>query len=253
MELNSDVRSLIVNDQMRLLSNLNLQLVHDSGERIKPLLTAVKACVEQEDCKSLALSETDRKFALEENDIYSWYMTKLESSFDEKTLERFLKRLTFDFSRFEMRRNTSVSVQEVGGKKILRLPVTGVDFGDTQKDLIRQSVEKVWNGDDLALQLEWLAPDPSIFRMIFDLNRPGERASVMFSEKLIEIFPMTSVRAVAHEFGHVLGFMDKYYTTFDQKTCSYVIEYNPGDIMSINSGKITPEEWKILKETYSGN
>ena len=80
---------------------------------------------------------------------------------------------------------------------------------------------------------------------------PGERSYVTGVPKEVHLFPFTSTRAVAHEFGHVLGFKDHYYTMWNSDQCIYKVETNSGDLMSdSSSGSVTATEWSDIKKNY---
>ncbi len=49
----------------------------------------------------------------------------------------------------------------------------------------------------------------------------------------------------------LIGLRDEYFTTWNPDTCSYIQEYNLGNIMSDSgSGKILPEHWQAIKKNY---
>jgi hypothetical protein len=56
---------------------------------------------------------------------------------------------------------------------------------------------------------------------------------------------------VAHEFGHVLGFADHYYSVWNDRNCYYSQSSGTGDIMSNSDrGLVTARHWEILEKAY---
>ena len=89
-----------------------------------------------------------------------------------------------------------------------------------------------------------------LFHILFTLE-PNNRSFVNFNLKEINLFPFTAVRTVAHEYGHVLGFDDHYYTVWNSEKCEYHAQYNEEDIMSDSeTGDVTNLEWQTLLDKY---
>lgn len=67
----------------------------------------------------------------------------------------------------------------------------------------------------------------------------------------MQLFNFSRLKTAIHEFGHVIGLTDEYYTSWDTTKCSYVDEYNGGNLMSDSfTGKVLPEHWQLIKKTY---
>lgn len=64
----------------------------------------------------------------------------------------------------------------------------------------------------------------------------------------------SSMNVVLHEFGHVLGLRDEYYTQWNEENCSYSEQYNMASIMSSSqAGKILKSHTDELKKFYFNN
>jgi hypothetical protein len=121
-----------------------------------------------------------------------------------------------------------------------------------EKSMVESIIESTWKNDQNLFELEWgsKSTHPDLFTILFKRNEPGQRPYVSASEKTMNLFPMNRVRSIAHEFGHVLGVDDHYYTIWDETQCSYTQETNSEDLMSDStSGEVTPEEWNSLLKT----
>jgi hypothetical protein len=247
--LNNSVRSIIRNDQMRILDGSNLGLKHDSASKIDSLLAAVEKCVQDVRCLKLQIPVMDEIFA-HEVDFYSYYFSKFNKTQDRNVLERFVKRLKHDQGRYAFFNNETIKISKENNLTTLQLPVDGAAYDADQKKLVSKMVESVWKDSEVSVKLNWMDSVKDIFKMFFELDKPGERAYVIFSDKEVHLFPFTGTRAIAHEFGHVLGFRDHYYTTWDYLGCKYNTEYNLGDLMSDSDGNVTADEWKDLKKNY---
>jgi hypothetical protein len=75
---------------------------------------------------------------------------------------------------------------------------------------------------------------------------------VSWSARTVTLEPDVTEKSIAHEIGHVLGFSDRYYTTYDAMTCRYSTVKDDADIMSQSStGEVTDAEWAVLKAKYA--
>ena len=51
--------------------------------------------------------------------------------------------------------------------------------------------------------------------------------------------------------GHVLGLPDRYFTTWNNETCTYTVEQNTGDLMSSSvKGVVTKDSIEKLQTSY---
>lgn len=123
-------------------------------------------------------------------------------------------------------------------------------FGDGAKDAIAW-IEKVWNVDaDYRIRIEDVKKPLAGYAA--NISREvGGRAYVDREKFTMELFNFGRLRTIPHEFGHILGFADNYFTLWNKKTCGYDVEINPGDLMSDSTaGVVLPEHWEQLKKTY---
>lgn len=83
---------------------------------------------------------------------------------------------------------------------------------------------------------------------------PGGRAFVLHSLKEMHLYNYGYDKTIIHEFGHVLGLRDNYYTYWDPLKCVYVDQFNPADLMSDSSqGTVLNEHWNAIKKAYWKN
>jgi hypothetical protein len=122
-------------------------------------------------------------------------------------------------------------------------------LGQREKEIIDSIIESIWSSETSKVKLNWSSKQetPGLFEILFHPNSPDQRPFVLPYKKTMNLFPGNRTRSVAHEFGHVLGFDDHYYTVWDPDRCLYIYESNDFDLMSSSdSGDVTHEEWRTL-------
>lgn len=144
-----------------------------------------------------------------------------------------------------------VSTQGASGLEI-SLPMLAPRLTDSEKTFLKKHFEPRWKAAGVSVNVNFVdkSADSRPFALFVDYN-PGGRAYVYQSDREMHLLPYTNTPALAHELGHVLGFSDHYYTTWDPATCEYTVEYSDEDIMSNHmSGSATAEEIAWLIKTY---
>ncbi len=254
--LNSDVRSILVDDQERVFWPSNLALKHDSGELIETLLKIANQCVADTEC-SRPLISAELNSKIQEIPKYRDLFSDLASASNPKdTLSQIINNLENDLTSYALLANAyrnGVSAQKQDGITLLSLPIDGSNLSGVQRSIIKTYFEKVWTSPAARVILNWVSQDntPEAFKIILE-NQPGERAYVNGKKKEIHLFPMMRIRSIAHELGHVLGIPDHYYLLWNANQCSYQYEVNLWDLMSDSTyGEVTADEWKMLLTHYA--
>lgn len=118
------------------------------------------------------------------------------------------------------------------------------------EEALRAIIEPVWTNDTHRLVIDFVSGDPRAFRIVLD-GPSGGRSLVRWSDKTVHLYPDVRERSIAHEIGHVLGFVDHYETVFDAKSCTYTETADPSDLMADPSrGSVNDEEWSALDAAY---
>jgi hypothetical protein len=253
--VNSELRSIMTNDQMRILAGVNLGLDHASGPKIAAILKRTDECVKQKDCLIPDFSVEENAF-VQTNDFYREYLNDYKKGLDSATarsnLDKFLARLKFDNDFYALTPNPSITARKDGSHPIINLPLDGSVFSEEQRSQLQGYIESAWTHEDFSIKVDWRTRwQDKIFKIFFEPSQTGSRAYVSPSKREMHLFPLTATRSVAHETGHVLGFPDHYYTQWSKKDCRYTVETNGKDIMSDSStGNVTDEEWAALREAY---
>ncbi len=252
--LNQDVRSLLSNDEMRVLDGMNMSLNHESGAKIDSVKKSVEDCLNADQClyPDFETGMESFVFGVPYYYYYAFKMKKESSHSNVKIyLEKFLKRLSFDSNRYSFKKNNTIISSMDNGISENVLPIYAENFNDLQREQINSYVENFWSKSDFLFKLNWVEPIQGIFKMFFDINSPGTRAYVSWNDQEVHLFPGTRTASISHEFGHVLGFRDHYYTMWNDQKCIYSTEGNTMDIMSDSLGMVMQDEWNELKKNYS--
>jgi hypothetical protein len=249
------VRSLITDDRKRVVYGYNLSLNHEQVEKLHSLKETAEACNTDTRCLQPRWSDDQLK-VISEVPAYSYFQNlilKARSFRDQrKFILKMFERIQDDFNFHRVEFNSMVNHRKTEGKHFYTLPMDASNFSSQDRETLEKSITSVWKNDLNTVSIEWKKSTPSmnLFRFLFELE-PNNRSFVNFALREIHLFPYTAVRTVAHEFGHVLGFDDHYYTIWDPEKCEYRAQYNEEDIMSgSETGDVTEQEWQTLFEQY---
>lgn len=250
MRLNSVVRSCIVDEQDRLSSHAFMGISHDSAPTLKVIADQADLCLANQACTSLNLSAEQTEF-LANSGEYKFILGSLgePGTTDErkrKLINLFDEDIKHDVGRFEMHSYKEARIED----KTLIVPIDVSVFAEDAGKFI-DWVEKNWNVDsEYKVKLDPIKkPAPGFEVKVGD--EIGNRSFVQRGKNLMQLYNHTRMKSLAHEFGHVLGFRDEYYTVWSKKSCTYTIETNPGDLMSDSeTGTVLPKHWEQLKKTY---
>ena len=252
MYVNSLVMSVLMEDESRVLNGQNLGFDHLTIQYLPKIHAAVSACLKNEKC---LIPEFTPEVALAARGIpiYSYYLQSLESVSQAETarkmVARFEKREASDEKDHQFNLNALLQKKSMGSETIISLPLDAGDLGEEERKLTEKIIETVWSKPGVKISVTWESRNkiPDLFKIFFDLTGTGKRPFVAYSNKSLNLFPYSRSRSIAHEFGHVLGFDDHYYTIWNPKVCAYVQESNQEDLMSDSeSGEVTPDEWTEL-------
>lgn len=162
--------------------------------------------------------------------------------------ERLAQRLAKDYvDRFGFVKNKGVTYSG-GGEYRVELSAPG--WTDAERREFGDVVRGIWNNNrDRRVHVEW-----ALSRNAYTIEmrkHSGGRARTYFDQRKVLLFHNDSAKTIAHEIGHVLGFKDRYFTTWDAKRCVYTQSSLDTDIMSSHhTGSVLPEHWARLDREY---
>ena len=253
--LDAYVRSLVTDDRKRVVYGYNLNLTHDQVQQLSTLKEIAETCKTDTRCVKPKWSDDQLKM-ITEIAPYSHYQSALENSHNfkdqRKYVEKLFDRIESDFHFHHDEFNSMVTHQKINGKDNFSLPLDQGNFLESERSLLENTITSIWKNDTKAVSISWSksTPSMSLFHFLFELE-PNNRSYVNFDLREIHLFPFTAVRTVAHEFGHVLGFDDHYYTLWDSEKCEYHAQFNEEDIMrGSDTGEVTDSEWQVLIDQY---
>jgi hypothetical protein len=244
LELNGLVRSLLVDDRNRVLWGANYYLTRRDIPLLSKLKADVDACVADEACVSPALGPEAAALA-DRNEYYSYFVDKLAGpQGGREVLERFKRFVDVDVLDWAFVPNDGVTVDG----KTLKVPMNAGPFGGFE-DVIEGYITSVWSSAALGVGVVW-TDAPDAYSIVVD-DDVGGRAYVTRRDREMHIANGVRSKSLAHEFGHVMGLADEYYTSWNPKTCAYTYEYNDANLMSTSStGLVVKSHVDALKAQY---
>jgi hypothetical protein len=121
------------------------------------------------------------------------------------------------------------------------------EFKGAEKQIERLILSE-WKSHGFQVQIEW-SDDPNAYRL--GANFHSARSFVNHTTKEMKIANFAFAKTVAHEFGHVLGFDDHYYSVWNETNCYYTQQSRLGDLMSNSEmGSVQKKHWDILTDAY---
>lgn len=252
VNLNRFARGFVFDDEDRIVYLRFAGLTRDVGPKLEAIESKIQDCLTDISCLDPKLDANQKNF-LNSNLAFNYYFKTLDNNdktYEEKRdiLKRFLSRIKQGNSRYAFHWNDGARVEA----NTLIVPMDLSVLGDASAKFI-DLIEKFWNVDtEKNIKIETKTDRNTSYLLKVD-EILGGRAFVSHEKAngLMQLFNLSRIKTAAHEFGHIIGLTDQYYTTWDTTHCSYVGESNGGNLMSSSSsGKVLPEHWELIKKTY---
>lgn len=247
--LNSEVRSILPDDDDRLQYYENPLMRHDAGKWIAPLKTAADACFADLTCVSINVTDPEVIRYLQAGFATAYYWRKLNDvslTMDQRrqAVEKFKGWLDRDAYRFAFHPNFGIRRD----RDTLVVPMS-LSADPQFAAFYAQQFEQAWSVDGLKVRVSW---EDTIDAFKVMLNQAANsRSYVDRDSKTMNLFLNIWVTTLRHEFGHVIGLPDEYYRSWDANTCTYTQESDDGNVMSNSRlGQILPRHIQTLKEQY---
>jgi hypothetical protein len=252
--VNSMVRSLLLEDQRRVIYGVNDGIDHENVALLGEIKQAVDLCQADLTCTHPTLSASTL-IAADAIPFYHYYLSEIAHSSDAAVqrgyVERFKRRVDSDSEIHLPHWNPELKFDREDAKIHLQLSLDATKFSDVDQALVKSNIESVWKTDSIDLQvlIKSKSMNANFFELLFHPLDPGERDFVSRNDKTLNLFPLSRTRSIAHEFGHVIGLSDHYYAVWDATNCEYDQQSSDLDLMSNSStGNVTPEEWRSITD-----
>jgi len=250
VNFDSVVRGIVVDDMNRAVRGVDSGLDHLAGPLLKQFREILAIC-QSEGCPNVQLPVEIQDLVQRNRHLrqhWAAYQNARSKREAQDTFAALFERVLANQRRYEFYHNELIRRDGEGN---LILPLNSGELAGAESQLT-EFIESVWMSSGQRLIIEWNTSSlETLFKFLMDLQHPYSRAFVNWGNRVVQLYPGTNTRAIAHEIGHVLGFRDTYFTLWNENTCQYAIEQNQGDIMSSSqNGEVTAEEWEILSSKY---
>lgn len=176
-------------------------------------------------------------------DIDSMTAYLLEKDYSRTVLGR--KFVRPEKTEHQFRPNGAV---ERTGRKEFTVALDAGEFAGHEQ-VLAGIITKEWQGSGFRIKIRWVQKLPNAYR--FEANLRSGRTYVNHQRHAIVLENLAWTKTVAHEFGHVLGFDDHYYSVWNDQNCYYTQLARNGDLMSNSQrGHVQPRHWEILGQAY---
>jgi len=243
--LNSYVRSLLSDDRQRILNGVNYYFTRTDIPALPEVKSGLDTCEADPNCTNPEFSENADALT-KKNYYYNQFLEVLAENKDNRTyIGRFKRWVDFDVADNSFWKNAGITIRD-SNTIIVPMnagPLTG------HEALLDSIIVPVWSSRGINVEIEW-TDRADVFKIV-QTDDIGGRAFVRYSDLTMNISDGVRDTTIAHEFGHVLGLPDEYYTTWNRDTCEYNHEFNDGNIMSSSSsGLKTEDHAESLKSNY---
>jgi hypothetical protein len=263
LRFNNRIRSLVTDDEFRIDYGRNMGIRFGHLALIPIILKSVRDCLSESKCIQVNF-DSETLQAVSDIPYYSFYEQKIMGSeaHDKKRslIERFERRVAMDESLHRRRIYQHIKTTRVGSAIEIKVPLAdeaGLSAAD--RKVFENAVSSAWNSDTQKFSIEWKPASARQEEIAgFQMgHETGTRPHVSADSKTgkpnyLKLFPYNRTTSISHEFGHILGFGDHYFTVWDDKKCQYDVYYNETDIMSeSSSGVPTQEEREWIQQNYT--
>lgn len=251
VEFDSHVRGLVSEDKYRLIFWTHPGVNRDALPTIQLALSKVDECLNQPEgtCVTPLIDEAHVIRFIHQSYYMRYYWQASQDISQPSAVRRqSLKKVKADLEGharlFKFYKNPAVQFKD--GELEVPINVSSIFEG---LEFFKFFLEDDWSFKENRLRMLPSDSDQA-YRIVIDPSKSG-RNHVNYNRKTLNLNNHSLTTSIAHEIGHVLGFPDTYYTSWDSSTCEYITQYRPDDIMSsTRTGGVLREHWDQIKQEY---
>lgn len=248
--LNGKVRSMLSSESTRLVDGWDYADGRESKPYLQSVFDRVDACYRDQNCLIPDLTASDRAYILRPGYFTNAFQELQKTSIrtERRKWIELLRKIVLGRLQTHSGFRVNPEMRQVSPGRF----EINVDAGDLEiaKWRLGTIVEAFWQDTTHQIRIQWQPKRDGLYRLFADLGTGG-RAFVHHTEKAMHLYSGIRTPVLAHEFGHIFGFVDYYYEVWDARECRYTVEWDEGDLMSnSNAGAVLPSHWEMLKSAY---
>lgn len=244
-EIGSDVDRLLEQDTERMGQGVNYSVDPQTFGAFETAYKTISNCLQSGNCVMPAnVIKTITRF---------WWIRRLVGRIEKKedaakNLEQLHLSLKSVATRFHL---TPYPSAKRVSQSLIEIPIDPGPLA-AGKERLAELLEMKWKSKALSVKVRWTTreKEKDAYLITFDPQRVFA-AGIYRQKRIITLSAAVSEGTLTHEFGHVLGFQDHYYTSYEPgAVCAYRFWNKPSDLMSQNTGEVTKAQWEALDRAY---
>jgi len=245
LQLRRTATDILARDSDRVLDYQNFEISRENVSLYKSLLPVSVACVADPNCLVLPLNNAQEGLLRSSPLFASLYLRTLTgSNWDRRHALEILKRnLEIDLKSVTFRPNPAI---RRSAPNEITIPLDAGDFSGFES-ILEGYITPIWSTPWGTVKLEWQSRT-DIFRFLVN---PLNLSLVQHRERKVLLSKLVRAKTIAHEFGHVVGFRDRYYYVWNYSSCRYHTQSDLSDLMSSSqTGTVHESDWREIFEHY---
>ncbi len=238
--------TLYFEDSKRIRGQSHPLLYKDNRETLEKALREVQTCLDLDSCHIYDFSRRSIYFFKEgprHRALWNDYYNNIGTDRSKVALSDLESLLLKDLNHYVFQKNDSV---ELKNQRELHIKLNLQGLGEDDIEQLNRALDE-WSYGEHHISFSHAESGAKII----DNKIQGGRSFYNRSQNTIVLRQGWNHKTLAHELGHLIGFPDKYYSSFNNIECFYQFEFNTSDIMaSSQSGNVGFKHWSKVLENY---